>query len=437
MFPEAAAAIAQQRADFEQQTGAAPQSTRDSVVGDRSSLAAPSVASAREEGKRDLFGPKSPVSWRRSEEPQAAASRPKSSSGQQPMGQFGQQPQQQQQQAPTSSFRRPMPLSNEGLQNQSMGHFEAPLSSMFSPMNGGWASAMATPMVPGFGNMMQGPNMSDIAAATHNKLNAVSTITNRMNLDNPSNNYRRARSTEGDRGGMQPPPQHLGMGGVLRDQTGQILSPEQAAMMQAQMLGMGGQRSPTHSPARGPPTAGLPGMPQQNNGFLSVFGSNPANINHGMAGLSLGGYGGADPGYLSDASEINRGRSPRGRRGTSKPPEDPTNPDLLDDVPAWLRTLRLHKYTDNLKDMKWTDIVQLDDEGLEKRGITAKGARTKMLKVRCIHSTLVNCADDNPLGLRTGSGCTGYWQTLSERGNRSVTRHEPRCMNTINLRPSI
>ena len=50
-------------------------------------------------------------------------------------------------------------------------------------------------------------------------------------------------------------------------------------------------------------------------------------------------------------------------------------------MPNWLRTLRLHKYTDNLKDMRWQDLVQLDEDGLEKRGVAAKGARTKLLKV--------------------------------------------------------
>lgn len=107
-------------------------------------------------------------------------------------------------------------------------------------------------------------------------------------------------------------------------------------------------------------------------------------LNNGMAGMNLsnfalGNFG--NEGYLSDASEINRGRSPRGRRGSSKPPEDPTDIALLRDIPNWLRTLRLHKYTDNLKDMNWQDLVALDDEGLTAKGVAAKGARTKLLKV--------------------------------------------------------
>lgn len=46
-----------------------------------------------------------------------------------------------------------------------------------------------------------------------------------------------------------------------------------------------------------------------------------------------------------------------------------------------MRSLRLHKYTDNLKDLKWDDLVQLDEKGLEARGVNALGARNKMLKV--------------------------------------------------------
>ncbi|KAK7206940.1 hypothetical protein BZA70DRAFT_275389 [Myxozyma melibiosi] len=55
--------------------------------------------------------------------------------------------------------------------------------------------------------------------------------------------------------------------------------------------------------------------------------------------------------------------------------------ELLDDIPAWLRSLRLHKYTDNLKTLKWQDLVRLSAEDLDARGVSAMGARRKMLKV--------------------------------------------------------
>jgi len=135
-----------------------------------------------------------------------------------------------------------------------------------------------------------------------------------------------------------------------------------------------------------PPALG--GMPflhtPQNSQFLTAFDSAPFNATAAM--LGGGGamaHGSAlGDGYASDHAEMHvRGRSPRGRRGSSKPPEDPTDMTLLQDIPAWLRSLRLHKYTDQLKDLKWQELVELDDEGLEQRGVAAKGARTKMLKV--------------------------------------------------------
>jgi SAM domain (Sterile alpha motif) len=107
-----------------------------------------------------------------------------------------------------------------------------------------------------------------------------------------------------------------------------------------------------------------------------------------MAPPPIGSYGASAEGYLSDHSDMGRGRSPRGRRGSSKPPEDPTDPSLLQDIPQWLRSLRLHKYTDNLKELKWEELVQLDDKGLEARGVNALGARNKMIKVRTLPASM-------------------------------------------------
>lgn len=54
---------------------------------------------------------------------------------------------------------------------------------------------------------------------------------------------------------------------------------------------------------------------------------------------------------------------------------------LLDDIGAWLKSLRLHKYTDCLKDLTWQELVVLDESQLEARGVNAMGARRKMMKV--------------------------------------------------------
>lgn len=396
MFPDAAAAIAKQKAEFTQQTGFQPTSNRNSAVGDRSSLVAPSI-SAPEDSRKENHGQPPSSPWNRgSDNQQQPIARPKSSSGQQqqPMGQFSAQP-------PTSAgLRSPRPnFSNDGsLQNTTLNapDVNAPGMPMLSPYttSGNWASMVNTPAVANFNNPQQSANAADMVAnATAMKLAALSTVNNRIQLDDVRK-YRRARSSEGHGGGNNiPAGQAAGIPTaniLMTNELGQILTPQQAAALQAQQLAaMNGRRSRPNSPGL-MVQGGMPGMnfaSPQNNGFLTAYDGANGLVNPGLAGLNLSQYamgmgmGGGHEGYLSDHSEMQRGRSPRGRRGSSKPPEDPTDARLLEDIPSWLRSLRLHKYTDNLKDLSWKELVKLDDDGLEKRGVNALGARRKMLKV--------------------------------------------------------
>ena len=401
MFPDAANAIQDQKAEFEKTTGVAPQSNRNSKVGDRGSisLAAPVMSGHEEEGHKRNGSGIPPGSWRNNAsnnvENQPPIGRPKSSSSQQPpqqsaMGQFGMGPPP----PPSAGLRnsRAFPISSDSnIQSQAANTNDSiaagmPMLSPYAP-GASWASMTNTPMVPNFA--AQQNNQADLVAnATAMKLAALSTVNNRIQLDD-ARKFRRARSNEGQAGqmplspGLQPAGNYL-----MTDAMGQALTPQQAAILQQQHLAaMQGRRSRPSSPGiaiTGP--GGNPGMGMgipQNNGFLAAY-NGMDQLNANLASMNLGNFGlpGMDgQGYLSDASEIQRGRSPRGRRGSSKPPEDPTDLHLLKDVPNWLRTLRLHKYTDNLKDMKWQDLVVLDDEGLERKGVAAKGARTKLLKV--------------------------------------------------------
>ena len=230
-----------------------------------------------------------------------------------------------------------------------------------------------------------------VANAAAMKLAAISTVSNRIALDD-ARKFRRGRSTEG-RGGLGPSPLSPAFPGanvVMVNENGQVLSAQQVAALQHhQAAALAGRRSRPASPGmalQGP--GGFPGMgfaAPQNNGFLTAYDGPSPLLGNGMAGFGIGQFGIANAstheGYLSDASDIGRGRSPRGKRATSRPPEDPTDPALLQDIPGWLRSLRLHKYTDNLKDLKWTELVELDEDALEKRGVNALGARRKMLKV--------------------------------------------------------
>jgi hypothetical protein len=66
--------------------------------------------------------------------------------------------------------------------------------------------------------------------------------------------------------------------------------------------------------------------------------------------------------------------------GSGSNPDEPLDMHLLGDTAAWLRSLRLHKYTPNFDGSNWKEMVMLDDAGLEAKGVSALGARRKLLK---------------------------------------------------------
>lgn len=70
--------------------------------------------------------------------------------------------------------------------------------------------------------------------------------------------------------------------------------------------------------------------------------------------------------------------------GSSMNPRTLTDSRLLTNIPVWLKSLRLHKYSYALGSKKWEELIYLDDEALEKMGITALGARRKLLKAFAI-----------------------------------------------------
>ncbi len=402
MFPDAAAAIAKKKAEYTQHTGNAPNSNRNSAVfGERTSLVAPSISEPTDTAKDSILQP-SPTPWGQ----RPADNRPKSSSGQQPMGQYSQPPS-------SAGLRSPHPLQLSGhsnVQNTSVNvpenSSELPMLSPYNLGNASWASMTNTPMAPNF-NTQQATTQADMVAnATAMKLAALSTVNNRIALDDVRK-YRRARSHDGDiNANPMPVSSGLPQNVLVVNESGQVLNSQplnaqQLAAIQAQQqTAFSAQRSRPDSPgmAMHGGNFGNMGFPApQNNGYLAAYDAS-AGLSGSLGALNIAqfsmGHGNSHEGYLSDHSEMARGRSPRGRRGSSKPPEDPTDPSLLQDIPTWLKSLRLHKYTDNLKDYKWTDLVELDDKGLEDRGVNALGARRKMLKVCRINPHLehwLNC----------------------------------------------
>ncbi|KAL2868801.1 protein vts1 [Aspergillus lucknowensis] len=389
MFPDAAAAIAKKKAEFTQQTGNAPPSNRNSAVfSERASFVAPTISAPDNNADNLAQPPVSPWTQRGASEPQPPIARPKSSSGQQPMGQFSQ-----------SGLRSPLPTTQTA--TIPAPEIEAPLLSPYNVGNASWASMTNTPMTATFGHQLGGQHQQAsqadmVANATAMKLAALSTVNNRIALDD-ARKYRRARSNDGQgkntasntathsvpQGGLSSPGLPPGANHLV---AGQLLNAQQVAALQAQQqVAMAGRRSRPTSPGIAMQGGALGPMgftSPQNNGFLAAYDPNNPLMGNSLGNLGIGQFGlGGHEGYLSDHSEVTRGRSPRGRRGSSKPPEDPTDPTLLKDIPSWLRSLRLHKYTDNLKDLKWSELVELNDKQLEERGVNALGARNKMLKV--------------------------------------------------------
>ncbi|GLB37312.1 putative sterile alpha motif containing protein [Lyophyllum shimeji] len=66
--------------------------------------------------------------------------------------------------------------------------------------------------------------------------------------------------------------------------------------------------------------------------------------------------------------------------GGATPREEDFDPEMLNDIPAWLRSLRLHKYTSCFDGLTWQEMVVLDDATLEAKGVAALGARRRLLR---------------------------------------------------------
>ncbi|KAL4069973.1 hypothetical protein V8B97DRAFT_1872178 [Scleroderma yunnanense] len=191
--------------------------------------------------------------------------------------------------------------------------------------------------------------------------------------------------------GMAPSPLLAGMNPLqmnmltLQAQMGAMgLNPEQQ-LLAAQMAAAGfGQ----------PNWLGLQQAALQGNG-----GNNNAN--------SRGRGGGRSPGLPKTGSSS--GNSAGGSGAGSKKDEDEFDPTLLNDISAWLRSLRLHKYTPNFEKMRWQDIVILDDGGLEAKGVAALGARRKMLKT--FEVVRKKMGIETPAGYNDGTATEGAKET--------------------------
>ncbi|GJJ15311.1 hypothetical protein Clacol_009587 [Clathrus columnatus] len=126
---------------------------------------------------------------------------------------------------------------------------------------------------------------------------------------------------------------------------------------------------------------------QQPNLMSSLAGfSNMAGMgNNRGPGSSRSGGGGGGNNNRSQNDRRSSGRtggngSGGGGGGGGDKADEDVDPAVLEDVASWLRSLRLHKYTPNFEGMHWRQMVLMNDEQLEEKGVAALGARRKMLK---------------------------------------------------------
>ncbi|KAF5345364.1 hypothetical protein D9758_008503 [Tetrapyrgos nigripes] len=165
-------------------------------------------------------------------------------------------------------------------------------------------------------------------------------------------------------------------------------SNEQIVAMQLVMRGLGQPADATG--ISGPGTGQKNAQPHGHGGHSGR--SNRSNNNHSNSGNNSNwrSPGSRYPGSAlrngqksatpKSAGPKSSGLSSATSTGGTPKTEDDVDPELLKDVPAWLKSLRLHKYTACFEGMGWEEIVVLDEPTLEAKGVGALGARRRLTR---------------------------------------------------------
>jgi len=128
-----------------------------------------------------------------------------------------------------------------------------------------------------------------------------------------------------------------------------------------------GQKSGQRQPTSAKPSAG--------NNWRS-----PASAKYPASALRTGGLKSSGLKTSGLRSSGLRSATPLASAGATPKDSEDIDPELLKDVPAWLKSLRLHKYTSCFDGMTWEQMVELDEPALEAKGIVALGARRRLTK---------------------------------------------------------
>ncbi|WRT64387.1 uncharacterized protein IL334_001319 [Kwoniella shivajii] len=289
---------------------------------------------------------------------------------------------------------------------------QSPVTSPFMN-NGSWASMVNTPMVPGFidpkvDSLTQALNMASLGLGNPNRIPLEDPRKfRRPNTGTTSRNVSGAYNDEGDMinprsmqpgvnatspllGGVgfarSPVIDQYGLGGLgigadpnalaglgmnfanlggLNAAQAQLMAMQQ--MQTAASFAQGGYGG-------GSPNLGSGGLHSNNNHSRNPGARNGAP---GRKSPMLGGQGKNSPAPGGNSSATGGGAG--GGAGVAGP--DDVDMKILEDTSGWLRVLRLHKYTPNFEKSSWKDMIAMNDQDLQAKGISAQGARTKFLKV--------------------------------------------------------
>lgn len=283
-------------------------------------------------------------------------------------------------------FRRPTKLGGGAVDNSAVyGDDGNPINSMGSNVgqrggqtgrnfngggNGGsnnsalgWnSSGNGTLRSPALSNVSSGRFGSDDGMAA---MNAAVAAANGFGMGMPSPGLLNAAALQ-QAAGLN----NMGMGGQLTPLQMNMLAgmnmltPEALLAAQMAAVGAGGFMQP----GMGVGPFGMPGM---NMNSSLAGGRNGVRGTSRTGGSSVGGGNG---------TRSNNGRDGGAGKSDKAGGDEEVDPALLNDVPGWLRSLRLHKYTPNFETMTWREMVVMDEAALEAKGVAALGARRKMLK---------------------------------------------------------
>lgn len=328
-------------------------------------------------------------------------------------------------------------------------HIGGPIDDALSPlsMGGSWASMVNTPIMSMLDNNNNNGSSNSRSEDTNAKLEATAAqlaqlsqhVSSAQAENRESQRLARGGSTAFEQGGganwnagsgtvgttsIPNTPANIGNGSQfniptmspnalagLQSPSGGLSNPANLQMMNT-MAAMGGLNNMNSTQLLALQHQIMQQQQQLNMAGLGAQGAR-AGGRSGHRGMNAGGVQSPPMGSRNVMG------SPSGGGGQSIPAseEEVVDISVLNDVPAWLRHLRLHKYTPNFEGSNWREMVMMDDQALEEKGVAALGARRKMLKT--FEAVRIKYGIEAPPNARPASSSEGkaLSETSASEGN--------------------